>query len=140
MLNAAPAAAGMAAGAMTWMLADVPTSSTGVGLIERFGAMGLVTVMVFWLMREVLKKLDEQIAISRQDREDTKEMRKEIAELAREQREARIELTRSLAQLASGVSELARAQQDHIQLTREQIELAKRWHDKVDRAWRPGED
>lgn len=102
-------------------------------LIERYGAMGLAGLLVGFLIREVIKRLDKQIEIASSESAKTDMLSRDVDAL----KSSHAELVKAIAALASGVAELSRVQQDHIRMTREQIQLTKMWHEKVDRAWRP---
>jgi hypothetical protein len=99
---------------------------------------GLVGTLLGFLMREVIKRLDKQIELSGVSKDHLKKVEDDIERLQQSQ----IDLTRSLthltnnvATLASSIAQISARQTEHLNITREQVQLAKRWHDKLDHAW-----
>lgn len=93
----------------------------------------IIMALVGFLIREVIKRLDKQINLAEATEKRYATMDTRLEQLLKAQ-----ELTaHTVSTLTETVRNIVEVQNTHLQLTRDQIELTKRWHDKVDRSWNP---
>jgi hypothetical protein len=144
--------------AATWIVPGI-AGAGGVGLVlgtattampdniyEKLGVTivlaALLSTLLVWTTKKLSGQLDTQTAATNKAAEamaavkdSLDDMRLELRALrednARIQRQ-NAELLGGIAQLNTSVVELSRRQQTH-------QDIVQQWHEKVDRAWRPGE-
>lgn len=96
-------AIGVTGGASLFLL-SLASTQTDIGGVEKYGAMGLLALLLVWMTQVLSKKLDTLIAETQQtraevigDRSDTQEMRASL-----ERMERRLEVLEDVVQAQGG--------------------------------------